>query len=269
MSSPTSHSLDVSGARLHYEVQGSGSVLMLVGHPMDASGFGMIAPLLAEEYTVVTYDPRGFGRSSIDDPDQDAEPALLADDVRRVLEAVGEVPARVLGSSGGAITGLALVARYPRHVETLVAHEPPLALLLPDAEEARAGIHKVYKTYRDGGISAAWQRFSTLTGMSMGPQDGGAEPQPPSAEEVVTSDRFFGHGLLPIALYEPDISILQASPAQVIVAGGTSSKGQFAQRTAVALAERLDTPLVEFPGGHVGFVSDAKEFAAVLRRVLA
>ena len=125
----TSYSLDVPGARLHYEVSGSGPVLMLIGHPMDSSGFATLVPLLVDAYTVVTYDPRGFGKSSIADRDQDAEPDVLADDVRRVLEAVSDRPAHVLGSSGGAITGLALVASHADHVSTLVAHEPPLALL--------------------------------------------------------------------------------------------------------------------------------------------
>ncbi|HEY3843434.1 MAG TPA: alpha/beta hydrolase [Acidimicrobiales bacterium] len=267
MSPPTSHTLDVPGARLHYDVQGSGPVLMLVGHPMDAAGFATIAPLLADSYTVVTYDPRGFARSTIEDPDQDAEPDLLADDVRRVLEAVGQVPAHVFGSSGGAVTGLALVARYPDHVETLVAHEPPVALLLPEAEEARAGMHEMYDTYRDRGISAAWASFASFTGMNMRPQDG-ADPPPPSAEAMASSERFFGHGLLPIALYQPDFSALQAAPTRVMVAGGAASKGEFAQRTAAALAERLGNPLIEFPGGHAGFVTEPEDFAAVLHRTL-
>jgi clorobiocin biosynthesis protein CloN7 len=269
ISLPASHSLDVRGARLHYEVQGSGPALMLVGHPMGVSWFAPIARLLAEEYTVVTYDPRGFARSTIDDPDQDAEPNLLADDVRRVLEAVGEVPAHVFGSSGGAVTGLALVANYPGHVKTLIAHEPPLALLLPDAEEARAAMREIYDTCRDSGIAAAWERFSSFTGTNMSPQGDVAEPEPPSAEEVATSERFFAHGLLPIALYQPDFSALQAAPAPVMVAAGTTSRGEFAQRTAVVLAERLGTPLIDFPGGHLGFASESKEFAAVLRRTLA
>ncbi|MGD0441357.1 MAG: alpha/beta hydrolase [Acidimicrobiales bacterium] len=269
MSLPTGHSLEVSGARLYFEVQGSGPVLMLVGHPMDASGFAGIAQLLAEDYTVVTYDPRGFARSTVDDHDQDAEPDLLADDVRRVLEAVGDRPAHVFGSSGGAVTGLALVARYPAHVQTLVAHEPPLALLLPDAEQARAGIHDIYDTYRESGIAAAWQRFSAVTGINPRPHSGQATPEPPSAESMASSERFFAHGLLPIALYQPDISALKAAPGRVVAAGGTTSKGQFPRRTAGALAERLGRPLVEFPGGHVGFASDAEAFSAVLRRTLA
>jgi clorobiocin/coumermycin A biosynthesis protein CloN7/CouN7 len=269
MSSPTSHSLVVPGACLYYEVQGSGPALMLVGHPMGAAGFATIAPLLAEHYTVVTSDPRGFGRSKIDSPDQDAEPDLLADDVRRVLEAVDDGRAYVFGSSGGAVTGLALVAHYPGHVQTLVAHEPPLALLLPDAEEARAGMSGIYDTFRESGDRAAWRRFSTFSGINMGLQSEDAAPQPQSAEAVATSERFFRHGLLPIAFYQPDLSALQNAPVRIVVAGGTTSKGQFAQRTAVALAERLGTPLIEFPGGHAGFASDANDFAGVLRRTLS
>lgn len=241
---------------------------MLVGHPMGISGFAPIAPLLAEDYTVVTYDPRGFALSTIDDPDQDAEPDLLADDVRRVLEAVGQGSAHVFGSSGGAITGLALLARYPDHVRTLVAHEPPVALLLPDADEARKGIHDIYDTYRNSGIGAAWAKFATFTGMSMPTPGGDASPQS-SAEMVATSERFFGHSLLPIALYEPDFTALQGKSTRVVVAGGTTSKGEFAQRTASALAERLGTSLTDFPGGHGGFASDPKDFVAVLRRSLA
>ncbi len=268
MASPTSHSLDVPGARLYYKIQGSGPVLMLIGHPMGVSGFAAIAPLLADDYTVVTYDPRGFARSTIDDSAQDGEPELLSDDVHRVLEVVGDGPAHVFGSSGGAVTGLALVARYPGQVATLVAHEAPLALLLPEADEASAEMHDIYDTFANDGIGAAWAKFFAFTAMNPPPQSNDTTP-PPSAEIVATSERFFGHGLLPIALYQPDFSALQDATSRVVVAGGTTSKGEFPQRTAAALAERLGTSLVDFPGGHAGFVSDAGDFAAVLRRTLA
>lgn len=211
MSPPTNYSLDAPGARLHYEVQGSGPVLMLVGHSMGCSGFAAIAPLLAEDYTVVTYDPRGFGQSAIDDPEQDAEPDLLADDVRRVLEAVAKVPARVFGNSGGAVTGLALVARYPGYVETLVAHEPTLVLLLPDAEKWRAGIEEIYETYLREGVPAAGKKFSTFVAeMGMRPQQQDGESRP-TAEELAAAERAFGHGLVPIVRYGPAFSALQAA----------------------------------------------------------
>jgi clorobiocin biosynthesis protein CloN7 len=243
---------------------------MLIGHPMGSSGFAPIAPLLADDHTVVTYDPRGFGRSTIDDRDQDAEPELLADDVRRVLEAVGGGLAGVFGSSGGAVTGLALVALHASHVQTLVAHEPPVALLLPEAEEARAGIHDIYDTFRNSGIGAAWQKFFAFAGLEMPPQgENDVAPSPPEAEMVATSERFFGHSLLPIALYAPDFAALEIAPTRIVVAGGTTSKGEFAQRSAAALAERLGSPLVDFPGGHGGFASDAEDFISVLRHTLA
>jgi clorobiocin biosynthesis protein CloN7 len=243
---------------------------MLVGHPMGASGFAAIAPLLAETYTVVTFDPRGFARSTIEDQDQDAEPDLLADDVRRLLETVGQVPAHVFGSSGGAITGLALIALYPDHVRTLIAHEPPVALLLPDAEEARAGIHEIYDTYRHRGTGPAWQRFSSFTGMTMRPPGDNPEPPPrPPPEPDATGERFFSHGLLPIALYQPDLPALQTAADRVIVAGGTTSKREFAGRTAAALAERLGRPLIRFPGGHGGFAAHPADFADIVRQLLA
>jgi len=268
MSSPTSHTLRVPGACLYYELQGAGPVLMLVGHPMGCSGFSTIAPLLGEDYTVVACDPRGFARSTIENPDQDAEPDLLADDVRRVLEAIDGTPAHVFGSSGGAVTALALAVRFPEHVRTIVAHEPPLALMLPDARSAQADIQEVYDTYRNDGTAAAWQRFATFSGLDTVSQAGDSAPLRPSAEMVATSQRFFLHGLLPIALYQPDLPALGRTKANVVVAGGAASKGQFAQRTAVALAERLGTPLADFPGGHTGFASDPGEFASVLRSVL-
>ena len=270
MSLPTSHTLDVPGASLYYEVQGAGPPFMLIGHPMDASGFAAIAPVLAETFTVVTYDPRGFGRSTIDNPDQDADPDLIASDVHQILEAaVGKAPAHVFGSSGGAVTGLALVTRYPDQVDTLIAHEAPLALLLPEAEQARAGFHEIYATFSEKGIGAAWDAFSSFTGLTMRPPEAPADPQPPSAEEVATSTRFFEHGLLPIALYQPDFPALEAAPTRIIVAGGAASRGEFPHRTAVALAGRLGTPLMEFPGGHVGFLTEPVEFASVLTRALA
>ncbi len=271
MSPPASHTLEVPGAQLVYEVQGAGPALMFVGHPMGAAGFALIASSLAESYKVITFDPRGFARSTIDDPDQDADPDLLADDARRVLEAaVGDVPAYVFGSSGGAVTGLALVARFPGHVRTLVAHEPPLALLLPEAEEARTGMHEIYDTFYDSGISAAWRRFASFVGFTIDSgQDQPSDPQPPSAAEVAMSERFFGHGLLPIALYQPDFSALAAAPTRLIIAAGAASKGEFPHRTALALADRLDTNLIEFPGGHTGFESQPDECVVVLERALA
>lgn len=127
--------LSVRGATLYHEIRGTGPTLLLIpGGPMDAAGFAEIAERLADRYTVITYDCRGNSRSPHDGTADDLTVEVLADDAHRLLEAVGSGPAYVLGSSGGATYGLDLVARYPGQVRTLVAHEPPVSCLLPDAE---------------------------------------------------------------------------------------------------------------------------------------
>jgi pimeloyl-ACP methyl ester carboxylesterase len=113
-SDPTTHILDVPGARLYYERRGSGPLLLMIGSPMDSSGFAPLASALADHHTVVTYDPRGIGNSSREVTSEDVTPQQQADDVHRLLSALGGEPADVFGSSGGAVVGLALVTAPPR-----------------------------------------------------------------------------------------------------------------------------------------------------------
>jgi clorobiocin/coumermycin A biosynthesis protein CloN7/CouN7 len=74
--------------------------------------------------------------------------------------------------------------------------------------------------------------------------------------------------VLPTTQYQPDLEALRATPARIVVAVGATSKGQLAHRSAVALAERLGTPVVEFPGDHGGFVTLPEQCAQVLDQVL-
>jgi pimeloyl-ACP methyl ester carboxylesterase len=272
-----SHTLDVPGARLHYETRGSGPVLAVIGLPMTGTGFEDLAAHLAEHYTVVTYDPRGFGHSTVEDPDQDATPELTADDVHRVLAEVTSEPALVFGSSGGAVTGLALAAQHPELVRVLVAHEPPVVRMLPDAEQALADARDVYDTYRTEGIGPAFGKFLAFAGFEMpAPDPEAPAPPPPSEQDQADGERMLAHSLLPVTGYRPDVAALTASPTRVVVAGGAASTAdQLAYRTAVALADALGTELAVFPGGHGGFLDPAmspggspREFARLLHEVL-
>lgn len=154
----TTHTVRVPGATIHYEVRGSGPALVAAGSPMASQYFAPLAQALADSFTVITYDPRGIGRSTIDDPTQESTPDLRADDVLAVLDAVGAERADFFGSSGGAVTGLALATRYPDRVRTLVAHEPPLLAILPDAAEQLAGTDEIIATYYQHGLGAASAR---------------------------------------------------------------------------------------------------------------
>lgn len=271
---PIVRNLAVPGATLQYEVRGDGPVLAVIGSPMTASEFAAVADALAVNHTVVTYDPRGLGASPIDDPAQDSTPELRADDVAAILDDLGAGPADVFGSSGGAVTGLALAAKYPGWVRTLVAHEPPLLELLPASEAAkqRAATRDIIDTFHSAGPGAAMAKFMATAGFDQSDGDAPA-PQglPPSSDEMTKQladlSRFFNHELLCTTTYVPDVDALRAS--RVIVGIGADSEPLITHGTSMALCRLLGVEPVIFPGDHGGFMSAPGEFADALRAVLA
>ena len=162
----TTHILETAEADIAYDVRGPRPTvdgrppLFMIGQPMAASGFDTLASHFPDR-TVVTYDPRGLGRSSRKDGRVDHAPTAQANDVHAVIEALGAGPVEIFASSGGAVTALALVTAHPDDVVTLVAHEPPLIPVLPDAEaaeRARAGFRDAYEAKGRGAGMAAFIR---------------------------------------------------------------------------------------------------------------
>jgi pimeloyl-ACP methyl ester carboxylesterase len=268
-STATVRSVTVPGARLHYEVRGAGP-LVLVGSPMGTADFASLADALAADRTVVTHDPRGIAGSPIDDPEQDSTPELRADDVAAILDDLGAESADVFGSSGGAVTGLALVVRHPGRVRTLIAHEPPLLELLPDAAQHRANTQDIIDTYRTDGMGVAWFKFMVNAGFDMSAPEGAELPTPPepSEDEQREAGRFFNHELWHTTQYIPDIEALKASSTRVLVGLGAESGRLLTHQTSTILAELLGDTTVEFPGDHGGFMEAPTEFAEALRQVL-
>jgi pimeloyl-ACP methyl ester carboxylesterase len=266
----TSGTLGVPGARLHYEVRGSGPTLLLVGAPMGADAFAPLADLLAGDHTVFTTDPRGVGRSPVDDPEQDSTPELRADDLSRLLAHLDAGPTVVLGSSGGAISALALAQAHPEQVATVIAHEPPLNELVDDRERLRAGCDGIIATYLAQGPEAAWGAFLAMSGIAQ-PEDDA--PPPPlqgerNPQDVADERHFFLHELRPTTRFRPDLDALRTGSTKLVVGIGEDSAGQLCDRTSRALAAALGVAPTIFPGSHVGFVADPARFAARLREVL-
>lgn len=271
---PIVRNLAVPGATLHYEVRGDGPVLAVIGSPMTASEFAAVADALAVDHTVVTYDPRGLGASPIDDPEQDSTPELRADDVAAILEDLGAGPADVFGSSGGAVTGLALAARYPGWVRTLIAHEPPLLELLPASEAAkqRAATRDIINTFHSDGPGAAMAKFMATAGFDDAEDGAPVQPEPPAssdemARQLADLSRFFNHELLCTTTYVPDHQALRAG--RVVVGVGAESEHLITHGTSMALCRLLGVEPVIFPGDHGGFMSAPGEFADALRAVLS
>jgi pimeloyl-ACP methyl ester carboxylesterase len=267
--------LPVPGAQLYYEVSGSGPVLLMIpGGAADAGDFARIVPFLEDRFTVIRLDPRGISRSHRDDPTADVSLGALAEDTQRVLADVGASAAFVFGSSGGAIIGLALAAEFPELVRTLVAHEPPVVALLPDDDPRRHGARRIHDTYRASGAGPALQDFIAYTGM------GSPEPraEAPAAMQAAMTERFrrmqqnvdfvFAHYILPVTTYVPELTLLGSSQPRIVVGVGETSSGQLAHDTALALADRLSTTPVTFPGGHSGYFTRPEAFATKLIEVL-
>lgn len=266
-STPATLALDVAGARLRYTLLGSGPLLLAIpGGAADGGMFAALATLLAADRTVVTYDPRGLSGSTVVDPTAEITVADQAADALALLDALGDGPADVLASSGGAFTALDLVARHPGRIRTLVAHEPPLVYLLPDADEHARNGQAVKAVYRAEGVYPAFAAFLTSIGAV---PPGAAPPQEVVAPFLPNFDVFLGRMWDSIHAFRPDVDALRRSDTRIVVAGGTASVGQPAQRAAAAFAEVLGVPLRQLPGDHGGFAQEPAAFAAELRRILA
>ncbi|HET7686002.1 MAG TPA: alpha/beta hydrolase [Candidatus Limnocylindria bacterium] len=286
LAQPTTHTLEVPGAVLTYDVRRSEASteppLFLIGSPMGATGFTTLASHFPDR-TVVTYDPRGAERSTRSDPSTPSTPEQHADDLHRIIQEIGG-PVDLFASSGGAVNALALVATHPEDVRTLVAHEPPLASVLPDREAATAAVRAIQQSYHARGWGAGMAHFMAVSGHRGEFPDGFADrpaPDPsmfgmPAEDDGSRTDVLLGQNLIGTTHYEPDFDALRSAPTRIVIAAGAESLGEMANRGAHAVAERLGREPVIFPshhggflGGEYGWAGEPEAFGAKLRQVLA
>jgi pimeloyl-ACP methyl ester carboxylesterase len=283
----TTHTLDVPGAVLTYDVRPNESsshpVLLMIGSPMGAAGFGALSEHFTDR-TVVTYDPRMSDRSKRTDGATQTTVEEQADDLHQLITALDVGPVDLFASSGGAVNALALVAEHPEDVLTLVAHEPPDAAILPDADAALAAARDIHETYMSSGSGAGMAKFMALTSHKGEiPADWTDRPAPdpatfgmPTEDDGSRDDPLMGQTILSITSFQPDFDALRAAPTRIVLAAGAESKGELAHRGAFAVAARLGIEPVVFPshhggflGGEYGWAGDPDGFAAVLREVLS
>lgn len=259
--------LHVPGTQLYYEVRGSGpTLLMIVGGGGDSAGFHGIADVLAEAYTVVTYDRRGFMKSVPDDPEGEVRVETHGDDAHHLLAALTTEAAYVFGSSGGGLIALDLTARYPQQVRAVIAHEPPAHYLLPDIEAFHDALMEAYE---QEGPKVALRQFMAQVDISYEDMEPGVE-RPKSNREVAAAfaDALFKYNVPAVRRYKLDFDALKDAPGRIVLGGGGSGRKHVDYRSAVAVAERLGTAFVEFPGHHTGYFTHPRAFAAKVREVI-
>ena len=283
---PITSTVEAPGATITYDIRTSGASgrrpVMLIGSPMGAGGFVTLARHFSDR-SVITYDPRGVERSVKDDPTTTSTPQQHADDIHRVIEAAGLGPVDLFASSGGAINALALVAAHPEDVRILVAHEPPLAALVPDHEAALATCRAVAETYQQRGFAAGMAHFIAVVAhegpfMAEFAARPGPDPQMfgmPAEDDGSRTDPLLYQNMISSTGYQPDIDALRRASTTIVVAVGADSGTQLARRGGEAVAARLGIEPVIFPSDHGGFLGgeygqtgDPDAFAAKLHEVL-
>jgi pimeloyl-ACP methyl ester carboxylesterase len=284
----STRTVETPGATIVYDVRGplpatdGRPPLLMIGQPMDATGFTTLASYFPDR-TVVTYDPRGLGRSVRSDGRTDNDPQQHADDLHLLVAALGAGPVEVFGSSGGAVDGLALVAAHPEDVRVLVAHEPPLTHLLPDADAVRRAEQDISQAYQEAGFGHGMARFIAYTSWEGElTQEFFDRPAPdpaafglPTQDDGSRDDPLLSGDSDSITAWTPDFDALASSRVRLVVAAGEESARQVTGRSAEAVAQRLGVPLTMFPSHHGGFMGpelgwpgQPEAFAARLREVL-
>lgn len=258
--------------------------LLMIGQPMCADGFEALAREFPDR-TVVTYDPRGLGRSTTRrDGRTDQNPDDQTADLHALVQHLDAGPVDVFASSGGAVTALVWAATHPEDLVTVVAHEPPATWALPDAAAATRAFEEVSAAYAQRGFGAGMAAFITMTGwqgeftdeyfaqpapdpalFGLPTEDDGSRDDPLLSErsDEVTTSRF-------------DVEALRTGTPRIVLAVGEETGDAITARTTRGVADVLGLPVTVFPSHHGGFASaegpwpgKSVEFGARLTEVLA
>ncbi len=257
--------LRVNGAELYHEVRGDGpAVLLIMGMTGDGGHFEEFADLLAAEFTVVSYDRRGNGRSPRPAGWATTSPEEQAEDAHALLAALGLTPATVYGSSAGATFALCLLIHHPDAVRGAILHEPPLVRLFDDPKARGAVTALVQEAMAAGGPPMAIERlWCYVSG------DASWEHLQPALRQriLVTAETFFEVELGCYEGFLPDDETLAAIAAPVLVLVSEQSLPVYAQ-AAGRLAERLGIAATWTPGTHTAYYDHPHELAQTIRPFL-
>jgi pimeloyl-ACP methyl ester carboxylesterase len=257
----------VNGAELYYEIRGAGPpVLLIMGATGDGGHFDELASLLADEFTVITYDRRGNGRSPVPSGWRTTSAEEQANDAAALLDALGTGPAAVFGTSSGGTFALCLLVRHPDAVRGAILHEPGLYALVDDFDAVRAPVRALVEEARGaGGPPAAVERFWCYI---VEDENGWAQLAPALRERLrATAGTLFDIELGTYELYLPDEETLAAiaAPVRLFV----SEEGlPFFSVIASRLGERLGVDVATTPGRHDGYHEHPSEFAEAMRPFL-
>lgn len=251
-------SLAVPGATLHYEVFGTGPLLLCIsGADGRGSVFHGVAKAASDRFTVVCWDRRGYSESLLHGP-QELQYRLEtdADDAQRLISYLTSETAYVFGTSSGAIVTLKLLARHPEVVKRAIVHEPPAFRVLPDdsRETATGFIHHIYDTYRARGLDAAMEVFTSGFSDSAEAEIMRSCVSSDKGDEVrANSLWWFEFELRQYTNATIDMDSMKAVAEKIIPAIGTASSG-LGTAPASVIGNEVGRDVLKIPGGHVHYM---------------
>lgn len=247
----------IDGVEIHYEVTGSGPAVVLAHGVADSSAdWDDIPDRLADDHTVVTFDLRGHGRSSLAD---DYSSLVVTQDMVSVIEASGIESPLLVGHALGAVVASVTATQVPCrgvvNIDQVLKFDPFVTT-----------IHGLEEELRTGDFAAAMTAIFDSV-------DGGLSPEPIRSRFVGNRARF--HRDVALGIWA---LVLRATPEEV-----NAMTGVVGQQIAVPylalhgaevedgypewLAERIPTTLFEqWPGtGHYPHLVDPERFVTRLR----
>lgn len=269
--------LDLNGAKLRYHKIGQGPVLILVpGANGTGDVFLPLAEKLKDQFTVVAVDRRGYGQSELTEPlpdrakneDDDYRVKRDAHDIAELAKHLSDEPVYILGSSSGAIVTMHVLKDYPEVVRQIAFHEPPINTFLPDSQYWKDQNNEIVEIALTNGLEPGMAAFAKT--LDIAKIDAESMSQPISADDESNSKRY--EEMINWVKYEirqythSNISIedLEKYKDIITLLNGTDSRGSFPQSVNYYIHEQTNIPIVDIPGGHLGYIQKPEEFAEVL-----
>ncbi len=257
MAAGTESRVQVPGARLRMRVDGPVGAPWLVFSNSLGTDLTLWNPQVAAfalRWRMLRYDYRGHGGS---DPGAgEFGPEILADDLLAVMDAAGVDRACHVGTSMGALAGLAAAARMPRRFDRLV---------LCGARLASSALAAADLQWR-AGIAQA-QGMETLVEATLAKWFAASSPAPGLRARIAAMIRAtdaqsfaaYAHGMR-----DYDLSIKPQAPV-LLVAGSGDTGIATAFATVAAGDASVEFRLIE-GAGHLPNIEAADKFNAVLAR---
>lgn len=258
--------VQTDGCRLRCNKTGTGPLMLLIhGVVCDSDYFAAAAEYLSQNFTVITYDRRGYTRS-IAEKNDDFSVETQGRDAAEIIKAAGGGKAIVAGCSAGGIIALEVARKYPELVKRLFLHEPPLGIEPAYRKRLNKWFYELKECAENKRVNRAMLSFIRVLG--------GIDPRAPKRDieaqkqDLLNLGMFLYHEMDDMLTYLPEnTEKIQLKMPCTVAVGEKDEEGLFHQ-AGISAAELLNAHLVHFPGCH-NVASDLPyDFAAAVTGIM-